>query len=533
MRDLPSGTVTFLLTDIEGSTRLLREGRERYREILTEHGRILRSAIEEHGGREIDTQGDSFFAAFPTAKNAVDAAVAAQRALASHPWGDGEGPRVRMGMHTGEPSVAGDRYVGLAVHRAARICSAAHGGQVLLSSTTSDLVADELSPEVGLRNLGEHKLKDFDRPERVFQLDVDGLPAEFPPLTTSELPAAAEPSRRRLWQPLFAFGPWPWLLGIGIAVVVPLVSILRGGGEEARPAALVPSRSLAVIDPKTNEVAGSLRLEGSPSGLAYGEDTVWVMNASDRTLVGVDAQTRKRVGTVGLGARPAAVATTPGAVWVLAAGLSAPLLRVVPGTNQVLEVARPECCDGFGLMAASDQELWVSATDGTRVQRYDVEAGELSAALCCSVQPDALALGEDALWAIERYDEQVARLDAETGSIQAEIRFGAPRPPGLNFSRNPIMTAAVAGEGALWIADLLDGVVWQIDARTNSVKRTIDVGGAGAIDIGAGSVWVANRVGGTVSRIDPESGRIVKRIKVAKQVGDLVAGKGVIWVTVP
>jgi hypothetical protein len=132
-----------------------------------------------------------------------------------------------MGMHTGEPAVREGRYVGLAVHRAARICSVAHGGQVLLSSTTSDLVADELAPGVSLRNLGEHQLKDFDRPERVFQLVVDGLPADFPPLTTSELPAAAEPASRRPWRALFAFGIWPWVVAVAIAVVGTLAVVVR------------------------------------------------------------------------------------------------------------------------------------------------------------------------------------------------------------------------------------------------------------------------------------------------------------------
>jgi class 3 adenylate cyclase len=194
MRELPSGTVTFLFTDIEGSTRLLRESRAEYGRILAEHGEILRAAFETHGGREIDTQGDSFFAAFRTARDAVEAAAAAQQALARYPWSGGAEPKVRMGLHTGEPVVSEGRYVGLAVHRAARVCAAAHGGQVLLSSTTADLVSDEL-PASSLADLGQHRLKDFDRPERLFQLVVDGLPATFPPPRTvqpAELPAAAD-----------------------------------------------------------------------------------------------------------------------------------------------------------------------------------------------------------------------------------------------------------------------------------------------------------------------------------------------------
>jgi class 3 adenylate cyclase/DNA-binding CsgD family transcriptional regulator len=184
--ELPAGTVTFLFTDVEGSTRLLRELRERYGDLRAEHERLLREAFAANGGQEIDTQGDSFFVAFRCARDAVAAAVAAQRALAGHRWPGGVQLRVRMGIHTGEPIAAEGRYVGLGVHRAARISAAGHGGQVLLSNATRELVEDDLPPDVRLRDLGEHRLKDIDRPERVFQLEVEGLPSQFPPLKTRD-----------------------------------------------------------------------------------------------------------------------------------------------------------------------------------------------------------------------------------------------------------------------------------------------------------------------------------------------------------
>jgi class 3 adenylate cyclase len=168
--ELPRGTVTFLFTDIEGSTRLLKQLRERYAEALTDHQRILREAFSEHDGREIDTQGDSFFVAFRRAKDAVGAAVAGQRALSEWAWPDGAELRVRMGIHTGEPAVGEERYVGLGVHRAARICAAGGGGQVLVSQATRELLRDDPLPDVSLRDLGEHRLKDLDEPERIYQL---------------------------------------------------------------------------------------------------------------------------------------------------------------------------------------------------------------------------------------------------------------------------------------------------------------------------------------------------------------------------
>jgi class 3 adenylate cyclase/DNA-binding CsgD family transcriptional regulator len=179
--------VTFLFTDIEGSTRLLKNlGRDRYGDVLATHNRLLREAFSDGGGLEIDTKGDSFFVVFRGAGSAVEAAAAAQRALATHEWPDGVEVRVRMGLHTGEAIIASDGYIGLAVHQAARIGDAGHGGQVLLSSTTATLVRSDLPAGLGLRDLGETPLADIDRPERLYQLEVDGLPGEFPPLSTRE-----------------------------------------------------------------------------------------------------------------------------------------------------------------------------------------------------------------------------------------------------------------------------------------------------------------------------------------------------------
>jgi class 3 adenylate cyclase len=158
MSGLPSGTVTFLFTDIEGSTRLLRQLGERYAEVVGRHDRLVRAACDDHGGREINTQGDAFFVAFERARDAVAAAVQAQRALAAELWPEGVGVRVRMGLHTGEPMVGATNYLGLAVHRAARICALGHGGQILLSSATREILEDDLRPAIAFRDLGEHRL---------------------------------------------------------------------------------------------------------------------------------------------------------------------------------------------------------------------------------------------------------------------------------------------------------------------------------------------------------------------------------------
>src|SRR5206468_11570946 len=163
---LPTGTVTFLFTDVEGSTRLLHEFGDRYADALAEHRRVLRETFDRHGGVEVDTQGDAFFVAFAKASDALAAAAEGCDALG--------GPiRIRMGLHTGEPLVTAEGYVGIDVHRAARIAAAGHGGQILVSQATRDLAGSDR-----LRDLGVHRLKDLAAPERLYQLDA----GEFPPL---------------------------------------------------------------------------------------------------------------------------------------------------------------------------------------------------------------------------------------------------------------------------------------------------------------------------------------------------------------
>ncbi len=156
---LPTGTVTFVFTDIEGSTKLLQELGDGYAEVSREHRRIVREAFGEREGTEIDTQGDSFFFSFPRARDAVAAAVLAQRNLAAHEWPQGKQVRVRMGLHTGEPTVGDEGYLGLDVVRAARISAAGHGGQILVSETTRALVGNDLPEGVSVHDLGEQNLE--------------------------------------------------------------------------------------------------------------------------------------------------------------------------------------------------------------------------------------------------------------------------------------------------------------------------------------------------------------------------------------
>jgi DNA-binding NarL/FixJ family response regulator/class 3 adenylate cyclase len=179
MNELPQGTVTLLFTDVERSTQLVHQLGDAYAGVLADHRRLVRETVAEWGGFEVDSRGDEFFLAFATATAAVDAAVALQKALATHDWPPGTQLRVRMGLHTGRPTLRDGAYFGMDVHRAARICQAGHGGQVLISAATLEEL-DGASHEI--EDLGEHELPGLPEPERIFQLDIPGLPTRFPAL---------------------------------------------------------------------------------------------------------------------------------------------------------------------------------------------------------------------------------------------------------------------------------------------------------------------------------------------------------------
>jgi class 3 adenylate cyclase len=184
MTKLPSGTVTFLFTDVEGSTRMLERHPDTYRTAIARHHAILRRAVEEQGGRVFETVGDAVYAVFEAASDAVSAALRGQIRLHETEWGELGTLKVRMGLHTGEVELQGNHYFGVPLYRCARLISTAHGGQVVVSAATAALVGDALAAGVELLDLGEHRLKDLQRPERIFQLRAPGLEAHFPPLRT-------------------------------------------------------------------------------------------------------------------------------------------------------------------------------------------------------------------------------------------------------------------------------------------------------------------------------------------------------------
>ncbi len=369
MPDLPSGAVTFLFTDIEGSTRLVKQLRERYGEVLADHQRLLRAAFAAHRGHEIDTQGDSFFVAFASARDALLAAVEGQVALLSYAWPEGVQIKVRMGLHTGQAVVTGGRYTGLAVHRAARIGAAGHGGQILVSQAAQTLLEDEEEDlHIFLRDLGEQRLKDLDRPVRLYEAAGDGLPASFPPLRHEAEPASVAEA---------AIGPPLWRRPVVLAGAALAVAALVAGAaflatrDSTGGLVAVPPNSLAAIDPKTNDVVAAVPVGIRPASVLFAHGALWVANLGDDTVLRIDPTTKRVIKTIATGTAPGGLVGTPDAVWAI--GADGVVLRIDPEVNEV--VARIPTVKVGSLAGGSAAGVSVAAM-GTAV--WDVSGGHFS-----------------------------------------------------------------------------------------------------------------------------------------------------------
>jgi len=505
--ELPRGTVTFVFTDIEGSTALAKRLRDRYREVLEQHQLLLRAAFEAHGGHEIDTQGDSFFFAFARAKDAVLAVVEGQRALAGHEWPEGGEVRVRMGLHTGEPAVGEQRYTGFGVHRAARISAAGHGGQVLLSNATRELVEDDLAENVAVRDLGTYQLKDVDRPEHLFQLAVEDLPSEFPPLKAAKV-AEPHPLRRRAILLSALTGV------IAAAVAIPIFALGQGGSGESIEAAA--GNSVGFVDPDSNRLVADVAVGTTPTHVAVGEGAVWVTNADGDTASRIDPLERIVVQTITVGSSPSGITTGNGAVWV-ANSLDSTVSRIDPATNTVVQTIGVG--NGPVGIAYAAGSIWVANTGDDTITGIDADSGRPTTTL--AIAAAELAFGAGTLWASQRTANRVARIDPNTGNVVQTIPVGNG-PAGLAF-----------GGGAAWVANSLDGTVSRIDPATNSVAATIPAGnGTKAVAVGADGVWVSNQFEGTLARIDPRTNQVVRRISVGNRPQGVAISGGTVLVSV-
>jgi YVTN family beta-propeller protein len=509
-RVFPTGTVTMLFTDIEGSTRLLKQLGKDYGALLDDHRRLLREAFAAHEGREMDTQGDAFFVAFSRAANAALAAADGQRALAAHAWPEGAECRVRMGLHTGEPNVGQEGYHGLGLHRGARIMAAGHGGQILLSNATRELIHDDLPRGITLRDLGLQQLKDIDRPEHLYQLVVEGLPADFPPLKTAQAP----PPRKRRRRTLAAAAAVVVVLGAGVGAFLST----RGGGNEATAGTTVSADAVGILDPSSGRLKGDIPVGASPSAIAAGAGSLWVANNDAHTVSRVDPGRGVMIDTIPVGNGPAGIAFGGGALWVTNS-LDGTVTQIDPDTNTPLPPIRVGSAPTG--IAVDSRYVWVANSNDSTVTRIDLRTGKPLAPIAVPGGADGVAIGFGSVWVTSQGAGTVTRIDERTGALVQPIQSGGGAD------------AVTTGLGSVWVANDLEGTVTRIDPATNTVTAVIHVGeGPNAVAVADGSVWVSNELDGTLSRIDPARNVAAPALTTGNRPEGIVPADGRLFVAV-
>ena len=508
MADRPRGTVTFLFTDVEGSTRLLGQLRDRYGSVLAEHQRLLREAFAAHGGEEVDTQGDAFFYVFSRARDAAAAAADGQRALAAHDWPEGATFRVRMGMHTGEPVVSDEgRYHGMGVHRTARIMAAGHGGQILASQATASVLGDDDLEGITLRDLGEHNLKDLNRPERIYELRVDGLQGDFPRLKT-EAAAPTPPLYRR-----------PLVIGatagvLAAAVAIPVFAF--GGGSGGSELSALSANSVGIVDPTNGSIVGEVTDVPAPTSVASSGNAIWVTSSNTNTVSRIDANSHQLRQTVDVGDGPSGVAVGNGDVWI-ANSLAGTVSRVDEDASkevQAIRVGNNPTAVAFG-----EGAIWVTNVDDRSLSRIDPESGEVETTIDVGAAGRGIAVGGGAVWIGDSAENRVVRVDAKTNAVTQTIGVGSG-PSALAF-----------GAGALWVANTLDGTVSRIDPDAGQVRATVPVGANPSAIVASGdAVWVSNEAGRTIVRLDPRSGAVAQTVHTGARPTALAISDS-LWVT--
>jgi peptide/nickel transport system substrate-binding protein len=515
MAERPRGTVTFLFTDVEGSTRLLKQLRDRYGEILAEHQRLLQEAFAAHGGEEVDTQGDAYFYVFTRARDAAAAAAGAQRALAAHPWPEAAAFRVRMGMHTGEPVLSDEgRYHGMGVHRTARIMAAGHGGQVLASQATASLLADDELDGISVRDLGEHSLKDLDRPERIYQLEIEGLDREFPPLRTdAPAPELAALARQPLYRRPLVIGAFAGV--VAAAIAIPVFAVGRDGSDRASLKRL-SANSVGVVNPASGAIVDDVADVPTPTRVAGGANAIWVASSQANSVSRIDASSRQLRQTIQVGNGPTGIALGAGAVWV-ANSLDGTVSRIDAKTNTVVGGTIP-VGNGPTAVLFAGRSVWVTNVGDETVSRIDAKSGKVIKTIDIGAAGRGIAAGAGAIWIGDSAQNRVVRVDPTTNTVTQTIGVGSG-PSALAF-----------GAGAVWVANTLDGTVSRIDPRSNQVRATVPVGASpSAIAASDDSVWVSNEAGRTIVQLDPHSGSVVRTVQTGTRPTGLTLA-GSLWV---
>jgi peptide/nickel transport system substrate-binding protein len=495
---------TVLFTDIVDSTRLATElGDRGWHDLLEQHHELIRRELRRFAGREIDTAGDGFFAAFDAPARAVGCALTIASLMPEL------GLHIRAGVHSGEVEEAGGKLRGIAVHIGARVGASAVADEVLTSATVRDLVAGS---GIDFEDRGVRELKGVSGEWHVYAAREGALfRSEFPTAAGAagrEVAAVRHDVQRRAQRRRLTI--------IGAAVAV-LATAGAGAFLITRPPpslASVSPNAAGLIDPASGRILAEVNTGNRPDAIAFGEGALWVANTGDDTVSRIDPATRLVVQTIEVGNGPSGLATGFGSVWVANSG-ERTVSRINVASNRVVQSITVG--NGATAVATGAEAVWVTnAIDGT-LSRIDPVTGTVSGVYPVGASPGGIIATDSAVWIADSSVGAVIRVDPSSGRTVASIGVG-----------NGARAIAIAN-GDIWVANTLDGTVSRIDPKANRVTATIEVGeGPSGIVGSADNVWVASSVDGAVYRIDPAT-NAATRIAVGSSPQALAVENDELW----
>ena len=495
---------TVLFTDIVDSTRLATDlGDRGWRDLLEQHHELIRRELRRFGGREIDTAGDGFFAAFDAPARAVGCALTIAALMPEL------GLHIRAGVHSGEVEEAGGKLRGIAVHIGARVGASAGADEVLTSATVRDLVAGS---GIDFEDRGVRELKGVTGEWHLFAARQGAqFRSEFPSATGSagrEVAAVRRDVALRARRRRMAI--------IGAAIVVVAV-VGAGAFLITRPPpslASVRPNEAGLIDAASGRILAEVNTGNRPDAIAFGEGALWVANTGDDTVSRIDPDTRLVIQTIDVGSGPSGLATGFGSVWVANSG-ARNVTQINAKSNKVVKSITVG--NGPTAVATGAGAVWVTnAVDGT-LSRIDPVKGTVSGVYPVGASPGGIIATDSAVWIADSSVGAVIRVDPSSGRTVASIGVG-----------NGARAIAIAG-GNVWVANALDGTVSRVDPKANRVTATIEVGeGPSGVVGSADGVWVASSVDGAVYRIDPVT-NAANRIAVGSSPQALAVANDQIW----
>jgi class 3 adenylate cyclase/DNA-binding beta-propeller fold protein YncE len=500
---------TVLFTDIVGSTQHASElGDRRWRQLLGRHHNIVRRLLKRHGGREIDTAGDGFFATFDQPAQAIECAVAIGRAV--RPLGI----EVRAGVHMGEVEITVDKVAGIAVHIGSRVMSTAVAGEVLVSNTVRDLLSGS---EFRFEDRGLQQLKGIPGEWRLSAV------TEVPRLEEEEFPEgeAAPTRRRRISVPLAA------LIVLGVVAVLVIPPLIAGGGGKGGGLPPPAVNTVVRIDPSANKVLGGIAVGGTPIAIAAEKGgSVWVGNFDDGTVQSIDPSRNEPSSPKALGfdQAPTGLSVGGGFVWITSSNTGF-LYRLDP--TQSHAIVPIHLGVGVSGVAYGQGVVWVTNGQSETVLRIDPQNPQsepTTMSLETGSKPTGIAVGAGSVWVAESLKGKVVRIDPDTLKVTATVPILSGSPDQVTW-----------GEGFIWVTDTDHDTVVRISPDGNSPTTIPGVGnGPTGIAAGLGYAWVANSLDGTVAKIDPRTATVTDRYRLGAGLSPdgVAVSDGAVWVTV-